>query len=83
MRELLAPRGYRLYWHAFRHYSPDNYRGSRTNRSGLLGDVNLLALPPGVERPDADLPPATDFAELDRYWADILMSPARADAGIA
>ena len=40
----LTPLGYRLYWHASRHYNPDNYRGLN-NVTGDQGDLNLLAVP--------------------------------------
>jgi FkbM family methyltransferase len=78
VREILTARGYKLYWHAFRGYSPNNYRGNPENRFGAQGDVNLLALPPGMGEPARGLPSATDFAEVERIWPGILGPPAQA-----
>ncbi|MDZ4735605.1 MAG: FkbM family methyltransferase [Rhodospirillaceae bacterium] len=72
VRDFLTTRGYRLYWHIFPHYRADNYRGNPVNRFGVQGDVNLLALPPGKNSASPGLPPATDFAEVERISPGIL-----------
>jgi FkbM family methyltransferase len=71
-REILGITGYRLYWHAFRGYSAQNYRGNPANRFGVQGDVNMLALPPGMDEPAPGLPPARDFADVARLWPGVL-----------
>ena len=79
VRERLAGEGYRHYWHVFRGYSPANYRGNRANRFGVLGDVNVLAMPPGFGEPLPGLIPAHDFAEVERHWPGVLGSSAGMD----
>ncbi|MEX1107271.1 MAG: FkbM family methyltransferase [Dongiaceae bacterium] len=72
VRDFLTTRGYRLYWHIFPGYRAENYRGNPVNRFGAQGDVNLLALPPGKNNASPGLPPATDFAEVERISPGIL-----------
>lgn len=72
VRDFLTARGYRLYWHIFPGYRAENYRGNAVNRFGAQGDVNLLALPPGMGELSRGLPPASDFAEVERISPGVL-----------
>ncbi|MEX0808883.1 MAG: FkbM family methyltransferase [Dongiaceae bacterium] len=72
LRAFLTSRGYKLYWHIFPSYRAENYRGNPVNRFGAQGDVNLLALPQGKYDASPTLPPATDFAEVERISPGVL-----------
>lgn len=69
--------GYRLYWHVFRGFNPENYNRNAYNPFGLLGDVNALAVPEEMAFDPPDLIPIENFASVYRLFPGILGSEGR------
>jgi FkbM family methyltransferase len=63
--------GYDIYWHAFRGFSPDNFRGATTSIGGLYGDVNVACFPHEAGG-HPDLPPMRRFADIHRLMPGVI-----------
>lgn len=72
MSSLIRGQNYDIYWHGFSGYNPENYRRSKENFLGTLGDMNILGIPKEMNVSVQGLHPALRFEEAYRLFPGVL-----------